>query len=146
FRSDEVSSLQKWEPSRENLDDRWLDLAIEKNDLALVMALARSNHKPTQKFLKKTFDEVIVKSDWNWYGLHIVSTMFEIDSPDATACLMKVLPKFQKNDVSVNWWFEQILPKAGLETAEAIEAIIPKLSEHTVDALVPYLSDMKART
>ena len=139
----------EWEDSgltNIKLDDRWLDVAVQKKDHELIMELARPDHKPTQDFLAASFQKTISQKSWHYKIDEILQTMFKTRDPNAVPCLIAVLQKINSGSTQSHWWLERLLAQAPPEAAEPIEALLPSLNERLVDTIVPYLTDMKART
>ncbi|WP_233216555.1 HEAT repeat domain-containing protein [Blastopirellula marina] len=128
------------------LDDRWLDLAVEHQDLEMVHILARPKHKPTQAFLADAFQKSLKQKSWYHEAHLILETMLTTSDPNATASVVTAIEKLNQKDTGSIWWFSHLLQNAPPETVAAIEAMLPQLNEKLVDALVPYLTETKART
>lgn len=132
--------------SPKKLDDRWLDMAVEHKDQDLVMALARPNHKPTQAFLAEAFAKSLSGRSWYHSVCQIIEVMIGTQDPATVPSMVAAIEKFNQSDQRSFWWFERILAIAPPEAAEPIEAMLPSLNEKLVDAIVPHLTEMKART
>lgn len=128
------------------LDDRWLNMVVQQQDLELVHILARPKHKPTQAFLAEAFQKCLKQKSWYHEAHVILETMLTTSDPNTTASFVTAIEKLNQKDTGSIWWFSHLLLNAPPETAAAIEAMLPQLNEKLVDALVPYLTEIKART
>lgn len=137
-----------WWPDRENVadtDPRWLDLAVQLEDLELVYALIRPGHAGAEAFLQRAFEATLKKSK-DLHDCHaVVSTMVRADHPGAADAFVAVLGKFgKKNDYFV-YWFGNLVPSLPKSALPRIEALIPELHERVADHLMGSLQQLRDR-
>ena len=137
-----------WWPDRESVgetDPRWLDVAVQLEDLELVHALIRPGHAGAEAFLQKTFEATVKKSKDLHDCLAVVAAMVRAAHPGAADAFVAVLEKFgKKNDYFVYWFGTLVssLPKSALPR---IEALIPELHERVADHLMGSLQQLRDR-
>jgi hypothetical protein len=130
------------------IDSRWLDAAIETNDVELVQALAKPKHKPTQEFLSKTFNEMLAKkgSDMDYHAWGVLETIISTEHPDAVNLFIAALKKVAgKKQQYYSYWLVRMIPTLPKSAAPQIEAMLPDIHEKMVDQIAPYLAELQTK-
>jgi hypothetical protein len=139
---------ETWEPgyaSPPSLDPRWLDLAVEMKNLALVRSLIRPGHAAANAYLKEAFDEAFKKAK-HFHDCHeVLAGMIAAAHADATDAYVATLEKFgNKADYFGDWYGRLVvdLPKSALPR---LEAMIPHLNERVADSLLGYMQQLREK-
>ncbi len=130
------------------LDPRWLDAAIKRNDLRTVLPLARPGHPAVVKYLAGVLDAEIKKKKFppDYWLDEILGKLIECGYPQATDRLLAILEPAKPGR-----WHDRIyhvvrvIPQLPKDAAPRIEALLPKLDEKVVDYLLPYLDELKRK-
>lgn len=128
---------------RLKLDDQWLDLAVQQEDLPATMELARPGHKKTGQFLLRAFEERIVKAKTFQEALAVLQTLVRIGHPDSVELfirLTRALAKSKPNEYGLGWIITQ-LPK---ESIPQLEALLPELPEKFAEAFLESIHELKS--
>ena len=133
-----------------SLDPRWLDAAIETEDLETVIALARPKHKGAISFLKATVDAGLNEKANNFDNrlAGVLDAMNRIDHPDVVECYLAALEKAGKGTSQryyYAYWLLRLIPDLPKKAAPQIEALLPSLNEKVIDEVIPYLEQLKAK-
>lgn len=78
------------------LDPRWLDVAVEIQNLGMIGRLARPGHGAANAFLKASFDTYSSKPKSDNECHQVVAAMVNAGHPDATDAFVATLEKFAK--------------------------------------------------
>lgn len=138
---------EKW-LEKVKLDPRWLDAAIEQDELETVQALARPKHKGAIAYLSQTMDAGLKKkgSDLDYGLTNVLDTMVQIKHPDVVDYYVAALEKMGRSKrYYYGYWLLRLVPELPISALAKIEAIVPKLNERIVDELVPCLEQLKAK-
>jgi hypothetical protein len=132
------------------LDPRWLDAAVQLNDLEMVTVLARPKHPGTIQLLAKTMDEALKKkgSDIGFETSSVLETMCKIDHPKVVDYFLATLERVGKTKTQryyYTYWLLRLIPDLPNSAAPKIEALVPSLNEKVIDEIVPYLEQLKAK-
>lgn len=132
------------------LDPRWLDAAVEIQDLVTVKVLARPKHKGTIAFLRATIDEGLKASshDIDYEMSSVLETMNRIEHPDTVDCFLAALEKAgttKTNRYHYAYWMLRLIPDLPKSAAPRIEVLLPKLNERVIDEVILYVEKLKAR-
>lgn len=128
------------------LDPRWLDLAVARNHLELVQALARPGHAKANQLLGQVFDERLKKSKDLWECGQVVQTMVRVQHPAATDAAVAVIEKHAKGNQGYGlYWIGQLIPQLPKEALPKLEALLPTLPDKMVDQLLDYVTQLKTR-
>jgi HEAT repeat protein len=122
------------------LDPRWLDAAIEANELQVVCALARPDHKEALTFLTKT-----AEAPKHSYQIgSIMEALARCQYPSLTDLFLKLVTSKAKksgtNTYELHWLFETArhLPASDLPRLDAFAATLDeKLVDRFLEALGP---------
>jgi hypothetical protein len=129
------------------LDPRWLDVAVQLENLRLVGQLIRPGHAGANAFLSATFQQVLKKAK-NAHECHeVISGLVRAAHPEATDAYVAILEKFGKKAdyYSFGYWLGSLvidLPKSALPR---LEALIPQLNDRVADSLLGYLQQLREK-
>ncbi|MGE3406790.1 MAG: HEAT repeat domain-containing protein [Pirellulales bacterium] len=129
---------------RQKFDPRWLDLAVEQQELELVQALAKPGHAAAGEFLAHACAEMLnkLKSPWELSG--ILGTMIEMQHPAATDLLIAAIAKTTKGTHAYGLYsLGQLIPHLPKSALPALEALLPTLPDKAVDTLLDYVTQLK---
>ncbi len=133
------------------LDPGWLDAAVETVDLDTVMALARPKHKPTLELLAKTMDDGLKKKggDIGYELARVLETMIQIQHPGAVDYFVTTLKTSGTNKRRYSYysayWICRLIPDLPQQAFSRITELLPNLNDKAVDAVAPYLNELKQR-
>jgi HEAT repeat protein len=133
----------------EDLDPRWLDLAVKLGRSDLVQALAVPGHAGANELLARLFREEFGKAGPEHELIGILDTMIRVEHPKATDAVIELIQKYarSKTTSSYYWsyyWVGHLIPR--LPRAEALpklEALLPTLPEKVIDQLLGFVTDLK---
>jgi hypothetical protein len=146
----------------EQLDPRWLDLAVAQSrqegtltlarpgsapgHLEIVMSLARSGHSAANKLLAEAFDDRFKKSKDLWECGQVLETMVRVQHPAATEAMIATIEKHAKGNQGYGlYWIGRLIPQLPQEAAVKLEALLPTLPEKVIDQLLDYVTQLKNR-
>jgi len=134
-------------PPDASLDPRWLDAAIETDDLRMVVMLARPQHVKACEFLSRKLDEMVSKKGSLDYQVStILETMIRIEHPRVVEHYLAVLHAATRDKRQhYMYWFAQLIPSLPPSAAPQIEAMLPDMNEKVVDEIAPYLLELKSK-
>lgn len=138
---DEFSLKTEW-------DLRWLDAAIESEDLELVQMLARPKHKGVLAFLSRVVDGMLNKNrDLEHDAVVLLETMIRIEHPQAVEQYLAALRKVGSDKRQYySYWIARVIPSLPKAAAPKIEELVPSLNEQLVDQIAPYLVELKGKS
>lgn len=129
---------------REQFDPRWLDRAVELNDLVTVQALARPGHQGASDMLLKTAEEHLRKSVDLSTIYPVLEALVEIGHPSATDLLIAAIEKVAAGTHVYNVKFlGQIIPDVPKSDLPKFEAMMTRLPDKAIDDLVDYITELK---
>jgi hypothetical protein len=150
FEEARVAQLQGLAQSKEELakiDPRWLDLALELEDLELVKALARPGHAGANRKLINTFDEMLKKGTVSDEIANLLETIVRVQHPAATDSLIAVISKRAKSaGDDALYRFGRLIPRLPKESLPKFEALLPTLPEKAIDQLHDFVTQLKNKT
>ena len=125
-------------------------MGVEIEEMEMVMALARPNHKAAIGFLKTRVDNGLKKkgTDVDYELSEVLATMNRIKHPDIVEYYLAALEKFGKGKNKryyYAYWLLRLMPDLPKKAASKIEALVPSLNEHVIDEIIPYLEQLKAK-
>jgi HEAT repeat protein len=127
-------------------DPQWLDLAVELQQVHVVLSLARPGHAGMNQLLSKLFAQGLAKppKDFNVEG--VLQTMVRVRHPGATDATIDYLRKVGKEKHGYYGYYGIGYMVAGLPKDEAVpklEALLPTLPEKMIDHLHDYVTQLK---
>lgn len=129
---------------RERFDPRWLDLAVEFNDLGMVQALARPGHKGAFDLLLKAAEERSRKSAGSHDIYQVLATMVDIGHPSASDSLIAVIEKYSfATHFYFVKWLGQIIPNVPKVDLPKFETLLTRLPDKAIDQLIDYVTELK---
>jgi hypothetical protein len=132
----------------DDLDPKWLDLAVQMGRADLVLALAVPGHAGANALLTKIFREHLGKAGAEYQWSEILDTMIRVGHPEATDATIELLKKNAKTKYYYSYyWIGHLIPR--LPKAEALpklEALLPTLPEKMIDELLGYVTELKQST
>ncbi|HVW02565.1 MAG TPA: hypothetical protein VHB77_19570, partial [Planctomycetaceae bacterium] len=130
------------------LDPRWLDAAIESDDLHLVRALARPKHKPTAEYLTRSIDGLLAKKgEIDHEADDVLETMIRIEHPQAVEKFLAALQKAASGKHHYYaYWLVRLAPRLPKTAVPQLEAVLPTFPEKFADQLVPYLAELQGQS
>jgi hypothetical protein len=137
FRMRRLESLPEFDP-------RWLDAAVEAEQLDLVAQFARPGHAATNKYLSEQYAKARNKNDSD----AVLETMVRVQHPQATPAVLELLEEGAKarhpqyEAYRISRWIPQLPPEA----APQIEALLPKLPDNMVDLLMDPVLQLKNKS
>ncbi|MBC7820308.1 MAG: hypothetical protein IAG10_25780, partial [Planctomycetaceae bacterium] len=128
------------------LDPRWLDVAVEAEQLEIVLPLARPGHAAANRFLKQQFDALGKKKDYEAH--RVLEAMIRVQHPQATAAVVQMIQQVAKTAHAgyVGYWLGRMIPDLPKESAPQFEGLLPTLPEKMVDQLMEYVLALKNKT
>jgi hypothetical protein len=128
------------------LDPRWLDAAIESDDLQLVQVLARAKHKPTWEYLSKWMDAMLKKRDFDYQCSHVLETMIRTEHPQVTEYYVATLKKIADGRAShYAYWLARLIPSLPKSAGPQIEAVLPTMNDKVVNQIAPFIAELQAK-
>ncbi|MEM7164574.1 MAG: HEAT repeat domain-containing protein [Planctomycetota bacterium] len=133
--------------SKAKLDSRWLEAAVKLNDLPVVMALAQPKHRGAIKLLSKTVDAKLKGKGATDYDVSdLLRVMIRIEHPKCVEHFVNLLVVQDGSRPGYyTHWLMELIPYLPKDAVSKIEAVVPKLSEQTIDLLIPVLEQLKKR-
>ena len=123
------------------LDPRWLDLAVQLEDLRSIGCLIRPGHIAANAYLSRTFTEQFKKAKQMYDCVETIAAMIRAKHPEATDAVIATLEKFGgKSGYFYLGHLVADLPKSALPR---LEALIPKLHEHVADGLLGFMQQLR---
>lgn len=129
--------------ARPALDPRWLDLAVERDQVDLVCALARPGHAKANAYLADHLGKL--------KDLHekhdVMSTMLRVQHPMAEDALINLIKATAKATGYIYSTYQLVrligaLPKAALPR---VEALIPELPDKFVDSIIDGVAELRTK-
>jgi hypothetical protein len=124
------------------VDTRWLDIAVQMENLELVGALVRPGRTVAHKFLTESFTKLLKKAKSLNDFHEVLAAMVQAQHPEATDALIAAFDKHKKHDYYSYWFYPLVLdlPKSAVPK---LEAMIPNLSDKTADTLLGYIQQLR---
>ncbi|MCC9607957.1 HEAT repeat domain-containing protein [Blastopirellula sp. JC732] len=142
--------LYDYQPEIRNvveLDPRWLDLAIEVDDLPLAIQIARPKHPGVQKYLEENVQAFLKGKTESYEMLEALQAMIRINHPKAVDCLTQAMLKKVKYAVSYySGIFSRLIGMLTPADVPKLEACIAKMDEADADRYIVAIADLKNRT
>ena len=131
-------------------DPRWLDAAIESEDLNLIEVLAKPGHKGLNEFLTAECARAMKSRDAYWDVSNVLECMIPAQHPELVdsyvAAVNKLLGKGRKSKYSYGgYWLARLVPDLPFEVIPVLEELVPELSNDGADALVPHIAERKSQ-
>jgi hypothetical protein len=131
----------------QDLDPRWLDLAIERADHQLTLACVSPGNSKANQRIQELFDAAIAGPEGPGDVEVILAAMIRAEHPNVTACMVRAISKFAKAEREPSLFFVgRLIPALPKEAAPQLEELLPMLPEKAVDRLLGYLTELKNRT
>lgn len=132
------------------LDDRWLELALEKEDLGTVLTLARPKHPGVRKFLLKLAQSTVgAKSFDPEYRFDEVLRLLAVEgAPEVEGLILKAI---EKTDGSkwISWYrlreAASVIPLLSAESLPRFEALLPTLDARVQAVVIGYVDELKQK-
>ena len=123
------------------LDERWLDAAIEAQAVELACSLARPGHPGVQAFLSAQFANR-KKAD---EAQEVLQTMVRIGHPGAADALIEAVKKQAKatSYYYLSYWYGRMIAELPRSAYPKFEALLPTLPEKMVDQLMDSVLALK---
>jgi hypothetical protein len=128
------------------LDPRWLDVAVDQENIGMVRALFRPDHARAASFLYQSFDETFRKAR----ALHVchetLGALVATEHPGATESVCRCLEKFgSEKAFYYDWWFTQMIADLPKSAIAVLEPLVPTLSSRAANAVVTGLQQLRMR-
>jgi hypothetical protein len=128
------------------LDPRWLDVAVDLENVGMVRALFRPDHARAAAFLKQSFEEALRKARSLHECDETLGALVVTGHPDATDAVSRCLVKFgSKKDFYFDWWFTQRIAELPKSAIPVLEPLVPMLTARLADAVVSGLQQLRSR-
>lgn len=125
------------------LDPRWLDRAVEMQNLDLVRSLIRPGHDGANAFLKQRFNETFQKAKQLHECIDVLSGMIAAEHPEATDACVAILEKFGKKADYYAYWLSGLVADLPKPAVPRLEALIPTLNDKVADSLLGYIQQLR---
>ena len=126
----------------DQLDPRWLDVAIDIGHVELACALAKPGHVAAGKFLMKSFEERLAKKDVHNFWV-VLEAIVRIQHPEAVDAVIKAIVKYAKSGTYGLWWIGRLIPELPKSAIPKLEAMMPELPEKRVDEVLEFVTQLK---
>ncbi|QDS99212.1 hypothetical protein [Adhaeretor mobilis] len=137
----EMLSKAKWDP-------RWIDLAIETEDVEVVCRLANAKHKTAGDFLVSWVQSRGHKLD-GWESTHALEKLIEMKHKQAPELLLATIiaaSKKKNNHYGISYWLFPLISKLPKSATKKVESALEGLSESYIDQITPHLVTLKQKT
>lgn len=126
------------------LDPRWLDLAIETEDLQLVIEIARPKHKGAQDYLETHAQKQLKAKTESYELLEVLQALIRIEHPQATEYLTQAMKKKVKYGVSYySGVFSRLIGHLPKSAIPQLEACLAEMDEADADRYIVAVADLK---
>ena len=132
------------------LDPRWLDLAVDLEDLGLIRVFASSQHQGARDLLAKSFGVLAKAAEADGYVTNeaffeILSSMAGIGHPDTTDALIKVIEFCAERHQDYGFAaLARLIPQLPRAEAEPkLDALLLRLPEWMRSNIIDYVSELK---
>lgn len=144
--SETISDLPVDRTLTESLDKRWLDLAVEQQNLELVQALATPGHPGAEKLLSHAFEAQLKQSKSSYDLLSILQAMLRAQHPGATDAVIAAVSKTASKASTYGlYWIGHLIPELPRESIPKVEEWFSTLPENAVNQLLDYLHQWKTQ-
>ncbi len=132
-------------------DERWLDTAVEIDDVDLVITLLRKDHAESAKYLESQARKLMKRRDADWELMRVLEAMLDAEHPRATELYLETLEKFlgkKSRRVShgyYGYWYGRLIPKLPKSAVPDLEALLPHLHDNAVDAIADQVVELKSK-
>jgi hypothetical protein len=126
-------------PARE-LDERWLDAALDCDALDLVCRLARPGHARAMAYLAERLDGAKPTT-----RDRLIATMVRIGHPGAADALIDAITRHAKSSHHgyYAYWYGRLIAMLPTSAYPKFEALLPTLPEKMVDQLIESVLELK---
>ena len=134
--------------SRVKLDSKWLDAAIEADELDLVTTLRRPKHKKLNSYLSTQLASKLKKRDAYWEVRTVMESMIAVGHPDVVESFLMSLRKClgaKGHTYYYTYWLGRLIPELPKSALKPLEELIPTLSDKAADELVPQIAELQTR-
>jgi hypothetical protein len=125
------------------LDARWLDIAVELEDVDLVCELIRPGHAAANQFLSAQFAN---KKKAEPY--HMIRAMIRGEHPELVTHFLSLLKGAEKASTASSYgyyWLARFVPDLPPSAIEPLEALLPTLGDKLIDQFLGPLQALKAK-
>lgn len=130
----------------QNLDVRWLDWAVAKEDIDLVDVLARPGHAGAEKFLEGVFFDSLEKKRKDVDSGSLLLTIIAMRHPAATKAVIAQIMKHADTRSSVYAYSTaQMIPDLPKSAVPELEAMLPKLPDRISSYTLEYIERLKTK-
>jgi hypothetical protein len=128
----------KWDP-------KWLDAAIDEDDLDAVCALQNPKNKRVKEFVAKQFEKEIKKAQS--YDLsRVLKLAIDAKHPEGTEMLIEAIQKVSKRKTGYYaYWLCPLVSQLPAKSAPKIQKLIESVPERLQDELYPHLHTLKSK-
>lgn len=130
------------------LDPRWLDAAIEADELDLVTTLRRPKHKKLNSYLSSQLASKLKKRDAYWEVRTVMESMIAVEHPDVVESFLTSLSKClgaKGHTYYYTYWLGRLIPELPKAALKPLEELIPTLPDKAADELVPQIAELQTR-
>jgi hypothetical protein len=141
---------QHWYASRQSesaptLDPRWLDLAVQLEELRLVARLIRPGHAAANAYLAKTFAEQFKKAKQMHDCHEVVAALVRAQHPEATDAVIATLEKFSDKSGYYGYYLGHLIAELPKSALPRLEELIPKLPDRVADSMLGFMQVLREK-
>lgn len=129
------------------IDPRWLDAAVELEDLDLVTSLVTRDHKKAIEALRSWLHEKRKDKKSHDYSLFgILERLIEVEAPNVTEEVIATIKFVEKSGKYFIANIARLIPHLPPEDLPKLEAILPELSADALDLVAGGIDELKQRS
>lgn len=134
--------------AKAKLDPRWLDAAIDADELDLAIRLLRPKYKPLHEYLESKLRAHLKKRDPDWEMSQVLDAMIKAAHPKVVDLYLESLEKCVcggKKRYYYGYWLSRLIPSLPKQALAPLEALVPSINEQVVDEIVAQIAELKSK-
>ncbi|QDU75953.1 hypothetical protein Pan97_29970 [Bremerella volcania] len=131
---------------RDQFDPRWLDLAVKHNNMELVYALARPDHKPAHKALEAELQKRLKAKRVDYHLMDFVQAVVRAKHPDSADLIIETIRNASKRGTGYYAYaLARLIPALDKSALPKLEALLSELPDNEADRYVLAVAELKNR-
>ncbi len=132
--------------NRDKVDPRWLDLAVKHDNLELIYALARPDHKACHKALETELKKRLKMKRVDYHLMDVMLAIVRAQHPDAAELVIEAIRSSSKRGTGYYAYaLARLIPALDKSAIPQLEALLAELPDAEADRYVPAVAELKNR-
>lgn len=132
--------------NRDKVDPRWLDLAVKHENMELVYALARPDHKPAHKVLEAELKKRLKMKRIDYHLMDVMLAIIRSRHPNSADLIIETIRDTSKRGAGYySYSLTRLIPALDKSALPKLEQLLSEIPDGEADRYVMAVAELKNR-